>query len=84
MPMPTQPRNPPRASSFLLPIVKRMMVTGVIVMLLGLILYKFGPRGVTGFPVNPEQAEHAIFIMGVTFFAAGALGWFFVRKSKKT
>lgn len=80
--MPTQPTKPPRASSFLVPIAKRMMVTGLIIALLGLLLYKFGPQGVPGFPINPQQATHAIFIMGITFFAAGALGWFFLRPKK--
>ncbi len=82
LPMTTQPGKPQRASNFLLAIVKRMMVTGVIVAVLGLYLYKFGPRGVTGFPVNPAQAAHAILVMGTTFFAAGAVGWLFLRDKK--
>ncbi|MDE3201321.1 MAG: hypothetical protein KGN79_10420 [Acidobacteriota bacterium] len=82
MPPPTQPSNHPRPSRYLLRIVKRMMVTGLIIALLGLLLYKFGPRGVPGFPVNPGQAMYAIFIMGVTFFAAGALGWLFLHEKK--
>ena len=56
-----------------------MTVSGIIIALVGLFLYKFGPRGVQGFPVHPEQAAHAILFMGITFFAVGAVGWLFLH-----